>query len=227
MGETTTELRPFLHRCGVAEERLARLDTLAQLYRDLVAANEQINLTRITGEADFWHLHVADSLAIGLAAADILTAPLTVADVGCGAGFPLLVLAWANPAMRIVGFESRRRKANFVVQEIDALGLSNAWAVAARSREAARTPDHAGQYDVVCARAVGPIERLWRESRELLKPQPGARLIAYKTAAAIADERLGIERIAGRTHLEVQLSEEIDLPGEAGRRQFVTLTRTD
>jgi 16S rRNA (guanine527-N7)-methyltransferase len=227
MGEPASQWRAFLIRCGLAEARLADLGTLERLYRDLVAANEQMNLTRITQEADFWHLHVADSLSIGLAAPDVLTAPLTVADVGCGAGFPLLVLAWANPAMRIVGFESRRQKANFVVEEIAALGLTNAWAVAARSREAARTADHAGIYDVVCARAVGPVERVWRESRELLKPRPGARLIAYKTPAAIADERLGIERIAGRHHLEVQLSEEILLPGGAGRRQFVTLRRTD
>jgi len=209
--------------CGVPPARLNGLAVLGRLREALVAANQALNLTRITSEADYWWLHVADSLSVGRAWPAILTEPLAVADVGCGAGFPLLPLAWANPALRGTGIESRRKKAAFVAEQIRALGLEGAGVVAGRAREAARRPEHAGRYDAVVLRAAGAAGKLVRECRGLLRPAEGSRMVFYKTPPAVAAERAEIEREAGKFALAVEVSPAFTLPGNRGERQFVTL----
>lgn len=214
----------FLRECGVDPGRLGHLDLLARLHADLRAANERTNLTRITGEWDFWNLHVADCLLVGRAAPDVMTEPLRVADAGCGAGFPLIPLAWANPRLEAVGFESRRRKADFVRAEAAALGLPNCRVVARRVREAARLAEHAGAYDVVVARAVGTAAELVRECRGLLRPGAGSRLILYKTPNAVSAEWPLAEREAAKHGLHVGTSEMLHLPG-GEPRTFLVISR--
>ena len=217
----------FLRGCGVAPERLDRLDALRRLHADLVEANRATNLTRITDERAYWLLHVADSLSVGLVAPELLREPLTVADVGCGAGFPLLPLAWANPALHATGIESRRRKADFVRREIETLALSGCSVVAARAREAARLGAHAGRYDVVLARAVGAAHRLPRECRRLLRRGAGARIICYQSPAAVAGERGPAAREAAKFGLAVSESEIVSLPAGGGERQFLLFERRE
>jgi 16S rRNA (guanine527-N7)-methyltransferase len=148
-----------------------------------------------------------------------------VADVGCGAGFPLLPLAWASPGLRFTGFESRGKKADFVKREIARLGLRNARAVSQRAREAGRRPEHAGQYDVVLLRAVGPAGDLVRECRALLREEPGARMVHYKTPDGVAAERAVAEREAGKYGFAVETSQMVTLPEQGGPRQFLLLRR--
>ncbi len=205
-------VRGFLSTCGVAGPVAA----MARLGADLAEANRSLNLTRI---ADFWVGHVADSLSVGLAKPELLSEPLVVADVGCGGGFPLLPLAWANPALTVVGFESRQKKADFVAEEIGRLGLSNASVVPRRAREAARLPEHAERYDAVLLRAVGAAGDLVRECRGLLKP--GGTLIHYKTPQAVEAERPLAEREAKKYGFTIALSDVIALPEGGGPRQFL------
>jgi 16S rRNA (guanine527-N7)-methyltransferase len=211
----------FLRRCGVAAERLKALDALRQLYEALLDANRAANLTRITNEADYWNLHVADSLSVGLVVPELLRDPLAAVDVGCGAGFPMLPLAWANPNLRITGIESGHKKAAFVRRQIGALDLGGASVVAGRAREVARLPAHAGRYDVVLARAVGPAAKLIRECRGLLRPTGGARMVFYKTPAGIEAERGLAAREAAKFRLALYESQVIALPQARGTRQFL------
>jgi len=94
------QVMEFMERCGVGIERVEVLETF---YRDLVAANRDFNLTRITEPEDFWVRHVADSLSIGIVIPEIMTVEMRVFDVGCGGGFPIIPLAWANPSLQITG----------------------------------------------------------------------------------------------------------------------------
>ena len=224
MAHPSENVVAFLRTCGVDFAR-SPLEVMGRLWADLVAANEVVNLTRITSEAGFWVLHVADSVAVGQALPALLGEPLAVPDVGCGAGLPLLPLAWASPALRLTGFESRGRKAAFVAAEAEALGLANATVVARRAREASRLEAHAGRYDVVLARAVGPAGKLVRECRGLLKPEPGAVLVHYKTPQAIEAERPLAEREAAKHGFAVQPSDVFDLPDGGGPRQFLLMRR--
>jgi 16S rRNA (guanine527-N7)-methyltransferase len=206
----------FIRSCGAA----LPLDAMQRLAADLAEANRTLNLTRVT---DFWVGHVADSLSVGLVVPELLTSALTIADVGCGAGFPLLPLAWANPALRATGFESRKKKAHFVIREIERLELSNAWVEPRRAREAGRLEEHGGRYDAVLVRAVGPAGKLVRECRALMAPD--GVLILYKTPQAVAAELPLAEREAAKYGLAVEVSGVIELPEEGGQRQFLLMRR--
>jgi len=220
-----SELPAFLRGCGVRDATLERLAELEPFLEQLREANAHLNLTRLTSDADFWIKHVADSLAVGLAAPELLTQPLRVADVGCGAGFPAIPLAWANPGLRLTAIEARPRKAEFVESAARALGLVNLQVLARQAREVGRLPDHAGAYDAVLLRAVGPPESLIRECRGLLKPAAGARLVFYLTPTMVAESRSLVNREAHKFGLKVAESAPVELPEGAGARQFLLLAR--
>lgn len=215
------ELIKFLLTCGVAESRLADMSAIERLRTNLVEANRKTNLTRITDD-EFWLLHLADSLAVGIAAPELMTEPLVVADVGCGAGFPMLPLGWANEALAITGIDSRGRKIEFVRRQIAAMGLVKCRAIAGRARELAREPDHAGHYDVVLLRAVGTPGKLLRECRNLVAS--GGKIIFYTTPSAADAQRAISLREAGKFGLDLAESPVIALPCEAGERQFMMFT---
>jgi len=217
------ELIGFLRRCGVAEARLADFSAMERLRADLVEANHSTNLTRITGDDDFWLLHLADSLAVGLAAPELMTESLVVADVGCGAGFPMLPLAWANPLLAVTGIDGRGRKIEFVQRQIESMGLSQCRAIAGNARELARLGEHAGSYDAVLLRAVAAPGKLLRECRNL--PRPGGKIIFYTTPAAADAQRELSRREAGKLGLDMAETPAIALPGGAGQRRFVIFTR--
>ncbi|MFP4216510.1 MAG: 16S rRNA (guanine(527)-N(7))-methyltransferase RsmG [Planctomycetota bacterium] len=217
--------REFLDECGLAGDR--SVETMHQLQRDLERVNEDLNLTRITDAGEFWTLHVADSLSVGRVCGELLTDSLTVADVGCGGGFPIFPLAWANPSLRITGIESRYRKAEFLKAEADALGLANVEAIHQQAREAGQKPPHRQAYDRVLLRAVGTAGKMVRQVRGLLKPTPASAIIFYKTPEAIDEEKPIALREADKYGFELDVSQPFSLPEDAGQRQFLILRRTD
>ena len=215
----------FLASCGVRREALARLDTLSSYLEGVRAANRRLNLTRVTSPAGFWVKHVADSLAIGRVFPELLSADLRVADVGSGAGFPAVPLAWANPGLRVTAIEAREKKAKFIETEVARLGLHNCEVLAGTARQAGRLPEHAGRYDAVLFRAVGSPATLVRDSRLLLSQASGARLVFYMTPASVKDSRTVAQREAAKYKLQTVESAELELPEHGGTRQFLTLIR--
>jgi len=184
-------VRAFCLSCAPADADrfLARM---AELSRILFAANAQFNLTRIRPGGDFWVRHVADSLAAGRLLPELRTETIRLVDLGCGAGFPALVLAAAYPNLTVTALDSTRRKAEFVAAAARTLGLGNCSAVAGRGREHAVR--HRGEADLVTARAVGDAADLCREAHALLRP--GGRLVLYKTPDNAARE---MEAARGRS----------------------------
>lgn len=218
--------RDFLSRCGLASGRLEAMDLLDRLYADLLEANARMNLTRLTGEDDYWLKHVADSLSVVLAVPELAKTALRVADVGSGAGFPSLPLAWANDQATVVAIEARRRKAGFIAGEAVRLGLGNVSVIARQAREAARLPEAGGRFDIVLLRAVGAAGEMLRHCRGLLAPHPGAKLVFYKTPEAVEAERRLAEREAGKSGMTVDVSTPVELPLGLGRRQFLLVVRS-
>ncbi len=220
------ELAPFLLRCGLPATRIDPfLAAMGRLALELEAENKRTNLSRITDPRDFWLLHVADSLAAGMVLPGLLDRAQRVADVGCGAGFPLLPLACANPLLELVGIEARPKKVAFVRAMADALGCDRCSAVAKQAREAGRMADFAGRFDLVLLRAVGSPANFVRECRQLLSDAPGSRIVFYKTPQRAAEEDAGARREAEKFGLRLVQSPEIALPLEAGSRVFVSLVR--
>lgn len=212
--------RAFVLACGVPEAAFARLELLERFRRALETANARHNLTRLTDTADFWVKHVADSLAAGVAVPELFSRAWRAADVGCGAGFPLIPLAWANPALTITGIEVNGKKTAFLEMASRQLPLPNCHLLGRQAREAGRLPGHQNAYDLVMARAVSEPHELIRECRGLLNPAAGGRLILFSTPDALRADAPFLHREADKFDLTLSYSQEITLPGQAGTRQF-------
>ena len=136
----------------VSRETLVKLDNLLALVEKW---NPAINMVAPGSLADAWQRHVLDSAQVFQ-----FIPPLTrkVADFGSGAGFPGLVLAImaqaARPNLRMTLVESDKRKAVFLNQAAQQLGLS---ATVLTDRAEVLAPLGA---DVVTARALAPLATL-------------------------------------------------------------------
>jgi 16S rRNA (guanine527-N7)-methyltransferase len=104
-----------------------------------------------------------------------------VLDLGSGAGLPGLVLALQRPDVQVVLVESLQRRAAFLVECVEVLGLRNTLVRRARAEEL-----HGKlEVDVVTARAVAPVDRLAGWALPLLRE--GGRLLALKGEQATAE----------------------------------------
>ena len=126
-----------------------------------------------------------------------------VVDVGSGAGLPGIVWAIIRPDITLTCLEPLQRRAVYLEEAIEALGLGDrARVVRARAEDVVR--GRAGETvrgDVVTARAVAPLERLAGWTVPLV--QPGGILLALKGQSAAEEveaargilERLGIDSV--------------------------------
>src|SRR5262245_30888345 len=107
----------------------ARLEQYLEL---LLETNRSFNLTAVTDREDAWTKHVSDSLSLvpdlrGLAPGS------QVADVGSGGGLPAIPLALALPELSFTLVEATGKKARFLEETAQALGLSNVRVAAERA----------------------------------------------------------------------------------------------
>jgi 16S rRNA (guanine527-N7)-methyltransferase len=217
------ELRSFLTDVDVPAPEPDFDAAVMRLYERVEEANQRVNLTRISGFEDFLIKHVADSLLGAAAIPELHTEELRVADVGCGAGFPGLVLALAYPNLQLTEIDSTKKKTVCTEAFISDLSLDNARAVNGRAIELGRQRAHHNAYDVVTARAVAAVPKLILECKGLLKP--GGALLAYKTPQGVADEAEATEEAAYQADMEVLVSDIFELPDDAGSRQFWILIK--
>jgi 16S rRNA (guanine527-N7)-methyltransferase len=147
-------------RCGLPEGGSAKLADYVAL---LAKWNAKINLTAIRDPAQMVTHHILDCLAVAPEIAKLTQGkPVSVADVGTGAGLPGLVLALAQPQMHVTCIDTVEKKIAFVQQAIGALGLKNTKAVASR------TENLREQFDVVTCRAFASLAEIVQLSGHLL-----------------------------------------------------------
>ena len=209
-----------LARQAQVDDFPALLEKAALLYRILTAANTQVNLTRIASEEGFWLKHVADSLLIGVAFPDLVRRPMRVGDIGCGAGFPSLILALAYPVWQITAIDSVGKKTAFVASAAAGLELENLEVVTGRTREMGHKPVFQKRFDLLTARAVGEAAVIYADARRLLADH--GRWIFYKTPEQAEAELAALQKSppAG-PRLHWQLTRREELPGGAGARVFL------
>lgn len=174
-------------RAIAAEPLLAGLspDQRSQFLRlvdMLMEGQSRMNLTAIRSPVAMVRYHLADSVALKEAVEKfpVSGGVARAADVGTGGGFPLLPMAILWPQTDWVGIESVSKKANFVEQTGDKLGLQNISAVAARAEDVCKTDERAS-FDLVTSRAVGPVASLLEVEMPLLKR--GGSIYLMKTEA--------------------------------------------
>jgi len=163
---------------------LARFDQLGAALRE---GNRRVNLTRITDPSAFEIRHVLDSLTAAVPLLDRVRSgeALRLIDVGSGGGMPGLPLKIAFPALQLTLVESVNKKADFLRQTVQDLGLSRVEVVAQRAELAARDPAHRDTYDWATARALGSLPVVI----ELCAPflGPGGLLVAQRSGDLDAD----------------------------------------
>lgn len=128
-------------------------EQLQSLYAAVVAANRNLNLTRITAPEEFWEKHVWDSIrGVG----DSIAAPtaLRVVDIGTGAGFPGLPLAIARADWELTLVDATTKKIGFVRAIAPELGLANVKSIVSRIEDLGQQTAHRQQYDLALLRAV-------------------------------------------------------------------------
>lgn len=144
--------------------------------RLLLAWNAAVNLTAITDPAEVARRHVADSLA---AVHVIRAGPHgSLLDLGSGGGFPGLPLAAVLAESRALLVDSTAKKVAFLDAVRRAVGLAGRVDVTAARAESLRRADVGAGWDVVTARAVGPLDDLVELAMPLLAE--GGRLVAWK-----------------------------------------------
>lgn len=153
----------------------------------LLAANERLNLTRITAPRELAVKHVLDSVAPWQRLLELLPAPVArgatsepalLLDLGSGGGYPGIPLALLLPHVRVLLCESIQKKAAFLADVVAALALRNV-EVHPRRVEELLVERAAGEpIAVVTVRAVDSARELLR----LLKPARGryGRLLLWK-----------------------------------------------
>lgn len=139
----------------ITPEQMAMLETV---QAELIAWNEQLNLTAITDPEGIQIRHFLDSLS--LATAVDFADGFRVVDVGTGAGFPGLVIAIMYPEATVTLLDSTGKKLKFIDHLIAKLGLTNAHTLHGRAEDVGNLPAHREQYDVVLARAVARLPAL-------------------------------------------------------------------
>ncbi len=167
-------------------------------FTALTEANAVTNLTRIESPQDAAQKHYADSLlplCFGL-----LKQGARVLDIGSGAGFPGLPLAFFRKDLKITLLDSQIKRVKFLKSCVEGLALS-AEVVHARAEEAART-DMRMSYDAVVSRALAPLNVLLELSLPFLKD--GGIAICYKGPKAeeeLSKAQNALMRLGGKAEL--------------------------
>ena len=179
------DLREFARFCHVPDSG-AFAEKCEKLRLLLEEANLHVNLTRITGKEEFELKHAADSLLIARFFPEIASGAHAVADLGCGAGFPSLILALAFPELELLAIDGTLKKLRFVESAATSLGLGNVHTVHGRIEELNRQTEFRRRFDFVTARAVAASPELARKASGF--PRKGGRFVFYKTPGQAAEE---------------------------------------
>jgi 16S rRNA (guanine527-N7)-methyltransferase len=187
----------------LTDQQLARF---ALFYEELITWNEKFNLTGITELAEVQTKHFLDSLVSLplLVEAWGETMPPTRAlhciDVGTGAGFPGIPLKLVAPRLKWTLMDGTGKKILFLQQLLEKLTLTDVNLLQGRAEELGRETRYRGQFDLVVARAVAPLNTLV----EYLLPltRTGGLVVVYKGASAAQEfiaARKAIELLGGET----------------------------
>ena len=133
-----------------------------------------------------WERHIFNCLFV----TTLLPKGASLIDIGSGAGLPGIVIALARPDLRVTLVEPLERRVEFLKE---ATVGSSITVIRGRSQ------DIKASADFVTARAVAPLDKLWRMSRHLIKP--GGALLAMKGESAAAE----MEGLAQATLHEIEL----------------------
>ncbi len=133
----------------------AQINAFLLYENELVEWNEKINLTAIRDIPQIRSKHFLDSLSCWTAFGE--KKPMSLIDIGSGAGFPGIPLKILMPQMRLTLVESIGKKARFCEHVVAKLRLENVNILTARAEALGQMEIHREKYDWAVARAVAAL----------------------------------------------------------------------
>lgn len=175
-------LKPYLP--NPSAELLERLS----LYLDLLVKwNERTNLTSVREPERIVTQHFGESLFAGRH----LPPGANLLDVGSGAGFPGVPIQLLRPELAVTLAESQNKKAAFLREVVQRLGLSSdVWAARVETMPADR------RFDIVAWRAVDRADVALEVAQK--KVDRDGWLVCLRTGAGSSGESIAIPGGAGR-----------------------------
>lgn len=134
-----------------------------------------------------WSRHVINS---GLLA-ELVPDGSKVVDVGSGAGLPGIPMAIAQPMAQFTLVEPMERRANWLNQVVQDLGITNVRVLRARAEDVVET-----DFDLATARAVAALDKLLKMLTPLIKDSREKTVIAMKGSKAQEEIAEAAKRIA-------------------------------
>ncbi len=202
--------------------QVAQCLALMRLIRDW---NRATSLVAEEDDEALLHKHLVDSL--------LFCGPLgefggRLADIGSGGGLPGLVLKIALPQVPVTLIESHQRRAQFLAEAAQELGLQQLTVLPQRVEEVGRDAAHREGYARVTARRLAELAVLCEYALPLLAPgglavlAKGVGLDDELAAAAGVPELLGG---APPTLCTVDLPAALVAAGEPAQRRFVRVSK--
>ena len=151
----------------------------ARYFELLVEWNEKINLTAITEQSEVYLKHFYDSVApilYGLIADE----PVSILDIGAGAGFPSFPMKIIFPNLKVTIIDSLNKRINFLTLLSEELGLSDVTLLHGRAEDFGQNVLYRGTFDIVTARAVARLSVLSEFTIPFLKKN--GQLLSLKAA---------------------------------------------
>lgn len=192
-----------------------RLDLAVRFVDLLATAGIERGLLGPREVPRLWDRHLLNCAVIG----ELIAEGDRIIDVGSGAGLPGIALGLARPDLTVILLEPMARRADFLVEAAENLGLANVDVYRGRAedpRRWERASSTAPQIDrpsgetgaraqVVTARAVAPLDRLAGWCLPLV--EPGGRLLAIKgrSAQTELDSLRAAVHDAGGRHPQVRI----------------------
>lgn len=167
-------------------------DKLYRFYEMVIEKNKVMNLTAITDYEEFVIKHFVDSLMI--AKVMDMTVPMSVLDIGTGAGFPGVPIKIVYPETKVLLLDSLNKRLNFLNEVIAELGLKDITTIHSRAEELQAKGEYRENFDLCVSRAVSALPTLSEYCLPYVKP--GGKFVAYKAVGA--DEEIEASKTAIR-----------------------------
>ncbi|RSK29190.1 16S rRNA (guanine(527)-N(7))-methyltransferase RsmG [Bacillus sp. HMF5848] len=189
-------------------------------FKELVEWNEKMNLTAITDKEQVYLKHFYDSISAAFYVD--FSKPMTICDVGAGAGFPSIPLKICFPHLHVSIVDSLQKRITFLNHLASSLQLEGVAFYHDRAETFARKEGIRENYDIVMARAVARLSVLSELCIPLAKT--GGQFIAMKGAAANTEleaATTAIKVLGG----EVTSTYTFSLPMEESERSIIIIDK--
>lgn len=197
-----------------------QMDQFDLYFNLLVEWNEKMNLTSITEKTEVYLKHFYDS--VSAAFYFDFSEPLTICDIGAGAGFPSIPINICFPHLRVSIVDSLQKRINFLSHLTQELGLQNVKLFHDRAETFGQNQEHRESFDVVTARAVARLSVLSELCLPLVKED--GFFLAMKAAAAKEELDAGkraLQVLGGK----VQEIHSFELPMENSERTILVIEK--